>query len=159
MSISSKQLGVPTQLIHCFNCCQHITAISRALVIDCCRDVFYCSAVCRIQARDNYHQVMHGKDYSQLYKDADRAKGLEYSDEFTKLVFLRILAICVQAGVHPLKNFLFAGLPSPTGTDKGPLVSWSPDGHVKGPINFFEEFGINVFTNLDYDAWVLEELW
>lgn len=159
INISTKQLGVPVASRHCFNCCQPIAALGAAMAVDCCKDVFYCNALCQIQARDNYHQVLHGRDYSQLYKDAGGAKGLDYSAEFTKLVFLRILAICVQAGVHPLKNFLFAGLLSATGADYEPAITWTFDGRVKGPIKMLEEFGINVFTNMDYEAWVLEQLW
>ncbi|CZR66058.1 uncharacterized protein PAC_15959 [Phialocephala subalpina] len=73
-------------------------------------------------AAHRYHNV-HGKDYSRLYKDAQKAEGLDCSPKFTKLVYLRMLAICVQGGVHPLKSTLFAGLIPPSGADFEPVVS------------------------------------
>jgi len=50
-----------------------------------------------------------------MYRDSYGSEGLDHSPKFTKLVFLRMLAICVQKGGHPLKNTLFAGLFPATG--------------------------------------------
>jgi hypothetical protein len=72
--------------------------------------MFYCSNPCQVIAKPYYHQALHGKDYSQMYRESYGPKGLNHSPEFTKLVFLRMLAICVQKGGHSLKNNLFAGL-------------------------------------------------
>jgi hypothetical protein len=89
-----------------------------------------------------------------MYRDSYGAKGLDHSPQFTKLVFLRMLATCVQGGGHPLKNPLLAGLLPATGQ-----AIWSLEGNVIGPNKILEDFGIDIFADLDYDAWVISQLW
>ncbi|KAE9378919.1 hypothetical protein N431DRAFT_499614 [Stipitochalara longipes BDJ] len=149
INISSKQMRTPVEDAECFNCCQAIRATGTVYAIECCPTVIYCSTACQAIAKAYYHQALHGKDYSQLYRDSYGAKGLDHSPEFTKLVFLRMLATCVQGGGHPLKNPLFAGLLPATG-GRG---IWSLEGNIIGPNKILEDFGIDIFANFDYDAW------
>ncbi|KAF8855681.1 hypothetical protein BDZ45DRAFT_746278 [Acephala macrosclerotiorum] len=76
---------------------------------------------------DKKRNMMHGKGYEQLFMDARKADGLDYSPEFTKLVFLRMPAICMQ------------------GADFEPAVSWNLEGYVIFPTKTLKEFGIDVF--------------
>jgi len=154
INISSKQTRLPVEEAECFNCCQPLRVASAACAIECCPNVFYCSTACQLIAKAYYHEALHGKDFSQMYKASYGAKGRDHSPEFTKLVFLRILATCVQGGVHPLKNPLFAGLLPATGR-----AIWSLVGNVIGPNKILEDFGIDIFANADYDAWILNQLW
>jgi len=154
INISSKQMRLPVEDAECFNCCQPIRIVGIASAIECCPTVFYCSTACQVIAKSYYHQTLHGKDYSQMYRDSYGAKGLDHSPQFTKLVFLRMLATCVQGGGHPLKSPLFAGLLPATGR-----AIWSLEGNIIGPNKILEDFGIDIFADLDYDAWVLSQLW
>jgi hypothetical protein len=90
-----------------------------------------------------------------MYRDFYGAKGLDHSSEFTKLVFLRMLAICIQNGGHPLKNPLFAGLLPATGG----RVIWSLEDNVIRLNKLLKDSGIDIFANAYYDAWVLNQLW
>lgn len=58
-----------------------------------------------------------------------------------------------------MKNFLFAGLLLPTGADYEVPISWTLEGHVKGPAQVLEDFGIDVYANPDFESWVPQQLW
>jgi hypothetical protein len=161
INVSTKQIAPPEFRPEWFNCWQLVATKASLSVMECCPTILYCNKRCQKIVRE-YYDIFHNKDDSHLYRaysDARSAKGSDYSPEFTKLVFLRMLAVCVQGKVHPLKNPLFAGLMAHNHPDCTPEVPWTLDGHFIGPIHMLGEMGIDVFANSDYESWILEHLW
>ena len=112
----------------------------------------YCSLLCKEEARASYHQVLCGKDFSWVYDqdqgDADLQAGL----------LLRTLAVCVQAGIHPLDHHLLARL---TASDDraGREERWSFAGDVTVPMQILEQLGVDVFADQRFDTWVIRTIW
>jgi hypothetical protein len=150
-AVSSQQMRS-----QCYNC--HLPLPTRSLNFICCPKLKFCSSECRDAADKYYHKTLCGKDFEHLYI-AMRRSGFKITDApaFVALVWLRLLAVCVQMGGHPLKNPFFARLAPQYGITKP--QGWSLEGNVKAPIAIVEALGIDVFSNFDYDQWVLETMW
>lgn len=72
-----------------------------------CCNTNYCSNDCMETAKTTYHQVICGKDFSWLKKKSQPAgvKPVPVGiNDTTGKLWLRILATCVQSGLHPRKS-------------------------------------------------------
>ncbi|KAA8566888.1 hypothetical protein EYC84_009985 [Monilinia fructicola] len=76
--------------------------------------------------------------------------------EISGVIWLRLLAICKQGGGHPLQSPLVANLASHEANAEDP---WSLEARVIVPLEILEMLGVDIFSNQEYDAWVLETLW
>lgn len=80
-------------------------------------------------------------------------------------MFLRFLAICVQAGDHPLKHPVIAQMvPHIVDTvqyvrERPAVLGWTFKAHIIGPIEVLQTLGVDVFADLRYDTWVLMTMW
>ena len=112
----------------------------------------YCSSRCKEVARDNYHKVLCGKDFSWVH---DR----DYIDEDLQAgLLLRTLAICIQSGRHPLSHPLIARLTA--SDDRGDRSErWSFPGDIIVPMQILTQLGIDAFADQRYDTWVIRTIW
>jgi hypothetical protein len=118
-----------------------------------CCNVVFCSLDCRELALANYHQTLCGKNFDWLYE----MKGSN-APEMMPCVYLRILAMCVQQGnSHPLQHPAIARL-TPCYSSNYPAL-WSFNGNIIQPIKILQALGVDVFTDLRYDTWVLQTIW
>ena len=72
------------------------------------------------------------------------------------LVLARALAICLQAGGHPLEHPNIAQL---TEGSESVKTVWSLNGMVIGPLKVLEILGVNIFSDERYETWVMRTLW
>lgn len=151
IGISNKQM-----LSQCYNC--HVTLPKTSVHFACCPKLKFCSSECRDVADMYYHKTLCAKDFEHLYRTM-RQSGFETTDAppFFALVWLRILAVCVEMGEHPLKNPIFARLASQY-SFKLPH-NWSFQSRIVSPVQILQKLGVDVFSHFNYDAWVLETLW
>ncbi|RDW73959.1 hypothetical protein BP5796_07401 [Coleophoma crateriformis] len=77
--------------------------------------------------------------------------------EQAAVMLLRFLAICLQAGGHPLAHPIVAQLLPSSNAKIAPI--WNMNGMVVGPIDAMTNLGIDVFANEDYDSWVIQTMW
>lgn len=77
---------------------------------ECC-GTFYCTQGCLEEAKPTYHKVICGKDFSWLSKPTNKGrKAPVHTNDLDGQMWLRILATCVQSGLHPLEHPIMAGL-------------------------------------------------
>ena len=140
----------------CYNCYAPLPKTITSFLS--CPILKFCSTECREVADKYYHKTLCGKDFEHLYRTM-RQSVSETTDApvFVALVWLRILAVCVEMRRHPLKNPFFARL-EPQYSLQQPH-GWSLESHIVAPIQILQRLGIDVFSNFDYDAWVLETYW
>lgn len=140
---------------HCYNCYKQLTI--EPWTIPCCKSLKFCSSQCLDLAEKYYHKILCGKDFTHLFENAARSIKIIADPANAKLLWLRTLAICLQHGGHPLENPLLAPLASQYSTEH--QYPWSLESHVIGPIKILQDFGVDVWANQDYDAWVLQTIW
>ncbi|KAE9364288.1 hypothetical protein N431DRAFT_549865 [Stipitochalara longipes BDJ] len=122
----------------------------------------YCSNGCLEMAKANYHQVLCGKDFSwlvnkpQLGGVKSAPAGLSDTDGH---MWLRILATCVQSGLHPLEHPSIAALTPNYGSDDDVGRRWSLASHIDVPQRILTALGVDIFRDLKYDTWVLQTIW
>ena len=132
----------------CHNCCRDIASLG----IPCTYcSANYCSIRCRTAARNAYHKVLCGKDFSWVYEIARH----DISQQAT--LFLRVLAICVQSGTHPLDHPLIARLTANYKGDHTEHFTFAAD--IQTPIRILQELGIDPFADSRFDTWVLRTIW
>ncbi|KAI4243422.1 MAG: hypothetical protein LQ352_007038, partial [Teloschistes flavicans] len=134
----------------CENC---YGTTASAIPAPCCNNTYYCSTHCRDTAQAHYHKVLCGQDFTWLFDDCKR---LPKSVAGNGPLWLRILAVCVQSGVHPLAHPALARL-TPNYVPVG--RKWSFVNMVKHPSLILRQLGVNVFKDERYDAWVLHTIW
>ena len=139
-----------TPLIICDNCCGY-TRRATNFSLACCQ-IIYCSQQCRDLAL-SYHKVLCGKNFDWLYNEA---KKLPTESSLNGPMWLRVLATCVQSGIHPLDHPMIARL-TPLYSRNG--RKWSLVSNIKHPILILKQLGINPFKDLRFDTWVLQTLW
>ncbi|KAH0543120.1 hypothetical protein FGG08_002546 [Glutinoglossum americanum] len=139
--------------LFCGNCCDNLPLAPVAL--ECCAISLFCSTKCRDLALAQYHSPMCGRDLNWVYIDF-QSPPTEIPD-FRPPIFLRLLAMCIQRGVHPLQHPTIARL-VPAYTSIHP-EGWSLHGNIYAPIMILEAFGINIYTDLRFDTWVLQTMW
>lgn len=141
---------------YCYNCAAKLKA-SKTQTFDCCPKIKFCSAECKDIAGSNYHQAICGKDFDYIYKDYLGAKTTRASSTArVSAVFLRLMAMCVQAGRSPFDHPLIASL---TANYESEAPSpWSFASNIVGPIRVLQTLGVDVFVE-DFDTWVLQTVW
>ncbi len=135
----------------CENCCDIIQ--SQHKTIESCERcaATYCNERCRLVTFVTYHKVLCGKDFSWLY-DVDKtdkpSKGKAVDREMVVqgALWLRVLALCVQEGCHPLESFSIRRL---TSQYEGKVPrEWSVAGNIDRTHGILEQLGIDVLTDL-----------
>ena len=81
------------------SCCMRVPE-KLAIQMTCCTSK-YCSEPCMEEAKETYHDVICGKDFSWLYKACKEADQI-YSDRIP-LMLVKILATAVHLNCKPLK--------------------------------------------------------
>ncbi|KAI9644595.1 hypothetical protein NHQ30_006616 [Ciborinia camelliae] len=140
----------------CFNCCRKLESSSRKFGFSCCPQLYFCSRECKYIAQNYYHDAQCGVNISEFYEAVKNKNCVLGGPEISNMIWLRLLATCKQGGGNPLQHPLLASLPIEEGTDD---LTWSLEARVIGPMRILEKLGIDVFSNKDYDAWVLESVW
>lgn len=74
-------------------------------------------------------------------------------------MWLRILAICVQSGLHPLEHPSIAALTPNYESDDSIFRRWSLASNVDLPQKILTTLGVDIFKDLRYDTWVLQTIW
>ena len=149
-------VSVHQMTFQCYNCCEELKQLTHQL--PCCPSLRYCSKKCMKLAEKYYHSALCGRDFGSLYATANQTNHHQpNSPSFFALIWLRILAICVTGATHPLQNPLFARLAPEYGA--GNPATWTFEGDIKAPIKVLQMLGADIFTNRDYDMWVLNTLW
>ena len=77
--------------------------------------------------------------------------------KLNSLLWLRVLACCVQTGLHPLETPWMAKLTAQYETEQ--KVGWSYQANIVTPYEVLEKLGVDVFTDTRYDSWVLSVMW
>ncbi|KAL2059873.1 hypothetical protein VTL71DRAFT_10028 [Oculimacula yallundae] len=175
--------GVKT-VLRCDNCCGVIPVgkedqnkVSQVMEKD-----FSClSPSCLKTAQETYHKVLCGKDFSWLnHADNSQIKntksspgkqtqGIDPESIAEGRMWLRILATCVQSGLHPLEHPSIAALTANyTTPDSGSYLDskrspmphrWAMSIHIDIPQRILTELGIDIYTDTRYDTWVLQTIW
>lgn len=147
----------------CEYCCTSIQSNKRNEVARCdhCPATF-CNDDCHTLACDTYHKLTCSKDFSWLYDVDNRgkpAKGKAPNKEIAVegALCLRVLAICVQAGCHPLEHGLIMRL-TPQYEGSYPH-DWSLSRDIDRMHRLLKQLGIDIFSDLRYDTWVLQSVW
>ena len=73
--------------------------------------------------------------------------------------WLRILATCVQSGLHPLEHPSIASLTPNYESADDVSRRWSLESHVDVPQRILTTLGVDIFKDLRYDSWVLQTIW
>jgi hypothetical protein len=140
---------------YCYNCAAKLTT-SLIVTFNCCPTMKFCGDECRGIAEMNYHTALCGKDLDEFYQAAMSNDFTESANARAALSFMRLIAISVQAGTHPLKTPPMSWLVA-NHEAQSPLP-WTRAGNVTGPIKVLQKLGIDIFTD-DYDTWVLQTVW
>ncbi|RAL63857.1 hypothetical protein DID88_003500 [Monilinia fructigena] len=140
----------------CFNCYGDLGHSNQQYGFICCAHLYFCSKDCKDIAQTYYHNSQCGRNISRVYAAVQEEKYHPSGPEFSGVIWLRLLAICKQGGGHPLQSPLIANLASHEANAGDP---WSLEARVIAPLKILEMLGIDVFSNQEYDTWVLETLW
>jgi hypothetical protein len=145
----------PTNGPYCYNCAAKRKAV-RVFDFDCCPWMKFCSKECREIASTNYYSALCGKDFSDLYEAASSDGFLQSAIARDTLLFLRLFAISLKAGTHPLKTPPISWITA--NHEAQSPMPWSRSVNIQGPIKVLQKLGVNTFAD-DYDTWVLQTLW
>lgn len=140
----------------CFNCYGKLGHSNEQYGFMCCAHLYFCSKDCKDIAQTYYHTSQCGKNISRIYAAAQGEECYPGGPEISGVIWLRLLAICKQGGGHPLQSPLVANLASHEANAEDP---WSLEARVIVPLEILEMLGVDIFSNQEYDAWVLETLW
>jgi len=136
----------------CENCYGRIPPLSRPTHSTCCSTV-YCHLNCQEIALASYHKVLCGQDFDWLYQEGVKKPG---HLGLNGPMWLRILAACIQSDCHPLDHPSIANL-SPLYDDYSRL--WSLSNNIVTPIKILRQVGIDVYSDMRYETWVLQTVW
>ncbi len=136
----------------CDNCYGRIPPLSRPTHSTCCSTV-YCHLNCQEIALASYHKVLCGQNFDWLYQEGAKKPG---HLGLNGPMWLRILAACIQSDCHPLDHPSIANL-SPLYDDYSRL--WSLSNNIVTPIKILRQSGIDVYSDMRYDTWVLQTVW
>lgn len=106
-------------------------------------------------AGNNYHNALCGKDFSDIYTAALSNEFSESTVARDTLIFLRLLAMSVQARTHPLATAPIAWIIA-NYEAQSPLP-WSRGVNITGPIKVLEKLGVDIFAE-EYDTWVMQTM-
>ncbi|PMD33341.1 hypothetical protein L207DRAFT_571522 [Hyaloscypha variabilis F] len=139
---------------YCYNCAAALKT-SSTLAFSCCPSMKFCGEECKTIAGNNYHNALCGKDFSDIYKSALSNEFAESTVARDTLIFLRLLAMSVQARTHPLATPPIAWITA-NYEAQSPLP-WSRGVNIIGPIKILEKLGVNIFAE-EYDTWVMQTM-
>jgi hypothetical protein len=168
------QVLATSKTIRRFSCCQTIRYCSpRCLNIS---RKYYHSAICGrdfseliTRGQQSYGGKSEGSQYGNTGK-TELSELTGWNDKPSKgypkmnyrfpdqspLVLARALAICLQAGGHPLEHPNIAQL---TEGSESVRTVWSLNGMAIGPLKVLEILGVNIFSDERYETWVMRTLW
>ncbi len=168
------QVLATSKSVRRFSCCQTIGYCSpRCLNIS---RQYYHSAICGrdfselvTRGQQSYGGKSEGSQYGNTGKtelsdltgwNDKPSKGYPKTNyrfpDQSPLVLARALAICLQAGGHPLEHPNIAQL---TEGSESVRTVWSLNGMVIGPLKVLEILGVNIFSDERYETWVMRTLW
>lgn len=117
----------------------------------------FCTLTCRDLAEQYYHRVLCGKDFAYIFEGKEEIFRNQNSPGFAGMIWLRVLAICVQHGGHLLRHPIFSMLRLHyRGSFHHHLGMQS---QVVIPLEILRKLGVDIFANRDWDQWVLQTLW
>ena len=146
----------------CELCCDTIPSQQKGIVRCQNCSAIYCDVSCQLSAFETYHKVLCGKDFGWLY-DVDRnykprgGKPVAKEKAVEGALWLRILALCVQQGCHPLEHYLIARLTSLYEGDTA--LEWSLSGNIDRVQRILRQLGVDVYSDSRYDTWVMQTIW
>ena len=134
----------------CDYCCVGLRK-STTVTLSCC-GVRFCSQKCAQDAKARYHLVLCGKDFSTFER---RAAGTIFHIDATEtLLFIRMMAAILQdVRTRPLEAPVIARLTMISeGVEPTPFKLSTC---IVDLLNIAQILGINIFTEHDFDVWVL----
>ena len=139
------------------DCCQAVFT-STSTSIPCC-DIKYCSTSCAEQALKSppkYYKALCGKNVAQ-FSDIEKNGLISAGIAAYELLMLQLLAVanCITAK-HPLKVPMIAWQSAAYDADY--LFPVSSRMKIKRQMQMLQLLGINIFTDLQYDTWVLQTI-
>ena len=146
----------------CEYCCDTIQLQQEGSVRCQSCSATYCDVFCQLSAFETYHKVLCGKDFGWLY-DVDRnykprgGKPVAKEKAVEGALWLRILALCVQEGCHPLEHHLIARLTSLYEGDMA--MEWSLSGNIDRIQRILRQLGVDIYSDSRYDTWVMQTIW
>jgi hypothetical protein len=151
--------GLRYAAFRCEMCCG-MTMIWHKVIhqAECCT-AFYCGDYCLEEAKATYREVICGKDFTWLTTSPQAKATPVHTYDLDGIMWLRILAICVQSGVHPLDHPLVAALTPNYESPDEVGRRWSLETHIDVPQRILTALGIDIFTDVRYDTWVLQTIW
>lgn len=126
--------------------------LSSDFSLSCCNTP-YCSKRCRDMALNSYHNVLCGENFDWPYEEC---RTLPKAVALNGLLWLRILAICVQSKLHPLDHPAIARL---TPNYQQSCRKWSLSTMIRQPVQILEQLGVNPLKDTRYETWVLHTVW
>lgn len=96
-------------------------------------DAKFCSRECVDSARASYHYAICGKDFKWLEKSSAPSSEMAADYQNDGVLWLGILATCVQSGLHPLDHPLIAGLTPNYEGDENVPRRWLLADHLDVP--------------------------
>ncbi|KUJ11523.1 uncharacterized protein LY89DRAFT_786439 [Mollisia scopiformis] len=156
-----KYQGRAHPMPRCDNCCGITPPWNSVVHQSKCCNTTYCSDSCLKTAKATYHQVLCGKDFSWITnkpQSGGRQTDPGLSDTIGSM-WLRILATCVQSGLHPLEHPSIAALTANYESDDRISRRWSLAFNIDVPQRILTTLGVDIFKDLRYDTWVLQTIW
>lgn len=144
--------------MYCYNCSKSLVSSTRTS-FECCSDMKVCGRDCRRLADLKYHKALcgRGRELTWVYENGRSGNRFDVIDARIQLMFLRVLAICVQADESPLAHDYFSSIVA-NYNSPNPL-HWPYQGHVVGPQRILQALGVDIFKDERYDQWVLQTVW
>ena len=146
--------GATTLKNKCSACCGSLPS-QGSVILHCC-NMQHCSQKCARDAVATFHSAICGRNFSAVAESA-RSTGNRYlSNAVRSLHLLRILAIVVKEGRHPLESSLISRLTAQYEGDSRQSFDYKTD--IVGTNNILQTLGIDIFADVRYDTWVLRTL-
>jgi hypothetical protein len=141
----------PSNGRYCYNGAATLRT-SQRVGFSCCPSMNFCSEECKQIAETNYHAALCGKDFSDIYEAASSSDYVESTTARDSLLFLRLFALSLQAGTHPLATPPIRWMTANDETQSP--MPWSRGTNMTGPIKILQKLGVDIFAG-EYDTWVL----
>jgi hypothetical protein len=157
-------------MTHCDACQASLSPVvhtSEIRIAKCCNGASFCSNKCHDAAINGYHKVSCGQDFRWIYKNITS----EAQDpSWRALILLRLFAIVIadqraspkNKKIHPLKHNLLVrlteGYASSVSTDESEH-EWSYNSNVVAPTKILLQFGVNIFSCLEWSPEVLHTIY
>lgn len=147
----------------CHDCCGTLLPETTPLTVSCC-SIKFCHGKCRAHALQYHHRTPCAQNFDWVWEDSlintENGKGDGGAGDVYQLdgpLWLRVLAVCVQSGLHPLDHPLSARL-APL-NHGGLQRRWSLGKDIIMPVEILRQLGVDVFADKRFDTWVLQTVW